>query len=119
MFPAHHKCPRVRPVPVCPVNCTPADCSSAASPAKCGSAVVGSVVVAAGTTSTVVLTTAVTTSSRILVKFDAGLGAKLRVTCNAVVPATYGISDRAPGRSFTISSEAPVGNPACFSYVID
>jgi hypothetical protein len=78
----------------------------------------GSVVVAASATSVVVNTTAVTANSQILVTFDASLGTKLGVTCNATVPALYGVSARTAGTSFTVSASASTTNPACFSYLV-
>lgn len=99
-------------------NTTATNCSSAASPAVCGSASAGSVVIAATATSVVVNTTAVTANSQIFVMYDAGLGTKLSVTCNATEPALYGITARTAGTSFTIGASVSTTNPACFSYFI-
>lgn len=97
---------------------TATNCSSAAAPAVCGSAAAGRVVIAAAATTVVVNTTAVTASSNIRVQFDesiTGLG-----TCNTAAgseAATYFVSAKSAGTSFTIkTSAAPVTNPACLNY---
>lgn len=97
---------------------TTINCSSSASPAVCTSAAAGSVVVAAAATSVVVNTTAVTANSQILLMYDSSLGTRLSVTCNATEPALYGVTARSAGVSFTLTSTAPITNPACFSYFI-
>jgi hypothetical protein len=94
------------------------NCSSAASPAVCASAAAGSVVVAAAATTVVVNTTLVTANSNIFLMYDSSLGTKLSVTCNVTEPALYGVTARTAATSFTITSTAPVTNPACFSYLI-
>lgn len=94
------------------------NCADAAGAAACGSASAGAFVVDAAGTSTVVSTTAVTATSRILVFFDSGLSTELGITCNTTVPALYGVTARTAATSFTLTSSAPVTNPACFSYVI-
>jgi hypothetical protein len=98
---------------------TLANCSSSASPAVCGTAAAGRVVVAAAATTKQVNTTAVTANSEIIVLFDeslTGLG-----TCNTGTSegATYFVSARSGGASFTIKTNtAPVTNPACLSFII-
>lgn len=94
------------------------NCSSAASPAVCAAAAAGSVVVAAAATTVVVNTTAVTANSQILVTFDSSLGTKLGVTCNTTIPALYGVTARTAATSFTITSTAPITNPACLGYLV-
>lgn len=103
-----------------PKYVTVTNCSSAASPAVCAVAPAGRVVIAAAATTVVVNTTIVTANSEIFVKFDeslTGLG-----TCNTAAAsesATYFISARVAGTSFTIkTSSAPVANPACLSFLI-
>lgn len=93
------------------------NCSSAASPAVCGTATQGSVVVAAGATTVVVNTSSVTANSQIQLTFDASLGTKLSVTCNTS-PSLSWVSARSASTSFTITTTAPVTNPACLSYSI-
>ena len=93
-------------------------CASAASPAACGGASTGFVNIAAAASTVVVDSTSVTATSQVHVNFDASLGAALGVTCNTTIPVIYGISARTAGVSFTVSSSAPVTNPACFSYRI-
>lgn len=97
---------------------TATNCSSSASPAVCSSASAGSVVVAAAATTVVVNTTAVTANSQVVVTYDSSLGTKLGVTCNTTIPALYGVTARTAATSFTITSTAPVTNPACFSYLV-
>ena len=94
------------------------NCSSSASPAVCGAASSGSVAVAAAATTVVVNTTAVTANSQIFLIYDSSLGTKLSVTCNVAEPALYGVTARVAATSFTITSSAPITNPACFSYFI-
>ena len=94
------------------------NCADSAGAAACGSAPAGAFVVDAASSSTVVSTTAVTANSEILVTFDAGLGARLGITCNAVVPPSYFVSARTAGASFTLTSSAPQTNPACFNYLV-
>lgn len=94
------------------------NCSSAAAPAVCATASAGSVVVAASATTVVVNTTAVTANSQIFVTYDSSLGTKLSVTCNVTEPALYGVTARTAATSFTITSTAPITNPACFSYFV-
>jgi hypothetical protein len=97
---------------------TSPDCSTPWSPAACGSAAAGSVSVRAGATTEVVNTSAVTANSQIFVTFDSSLGAKLGVTCNTTAESPT-ISARHPDTSFTISvPDAPISNPACYSYLI-
>jgi hypothetical protein len=105
-------------LPSAPFLLTSSNCSSSASPAACANAPSGSVVVTASATTVTVNTSVVTANSQILVTFDASLGAKLGVTCNATEPALFGVSARTAGVSFTITSSAPVTNPACFSYTV-
>jgi hypothetical protein len=97
---------------------TSTNCSSSASPAVCAAAAAGSVVVAAAATTVTVNTTAVTANSQIMVLYDSSLGTKLGVTCNATEPALYGVTARVAATSFTITSSAPITNPACFSYLV-
>ena len=97
---------------------TATNCSSSASPAVCAAAAAGSVVVAAAATTVTVNTTAVTANSQILVFYDSSLGTKLGVTCNTTEPALYGVTARVAATSFTLTSSAPITNPACFSYII-
>jgi len=93
-------------------------CASSASPAVCASSPDGSVAIAAGATTVVVNTTAVTANSQILLQFDASLGTRLGVTCNATYVSSW-ISTRTAGTSFTITvAAAPTTNPECFSYSI-
>tara|TARA_R110000868_G_scaffold58624_2_gene180826 strand:- start:87 stop:1514 length:1428 start_codon:yes stop_codon:yes gene_type:complete len=94
------------------------NCSSSAGPAVCAAAAAGSVVVAAAATTVVVNSTAVTANSQIFVVYDSSLGTKLGVTCNATIPALYGVTARTAATSFTLTATAPVTNPACFSYFI-
>jgi|GEM_PF-4105707 len=99
-----------------------ANCGSSSSPASCSGAASGSVALATGGTTLVVDTTAVTAVSQIQVQFDETLGTRLGVTCNnsaASEAASYSVSTRAPGTSFTIkTSSAPITNPVCLSYSI-
>lgn len=95
---------------------TATNCAS--SSGACGSAAAGSVSVAAAATTVTVATTAVTANSVIVVTYDASLGTKLSVTCNATEPALYGVTARSAGTSFTITSSAPITNPACFNYIV-
>lgn len=97
---------------------TATNCTSSAAPAVCASAAAGSVVVAAAGTTVTVNTTAVTANSQIFVMYDSSLGTKLSVTCNVTEPALYGVTARSAGTSFTLTSSAPITNPACFSYFI-
>ena len=97
---------------------TATNCSSSASPAVCAAAAAGSVVVAAAATTVTVNTTAVTANSQILMFYDSSLGTKLGVTCNTTEPALYGVTARVAATSFTLTSSAPITNPACFSYII-
>ncbi len=97
---------------------TAVNCSSSAAPAVCTSAQAGSVVVAAAATTVVVNTTAVTANSQILLMYDSSLGTKLSVTCNTTEPALYGVTARTAATSFTITSTAPVTDPACFSFLV-
>lgn len=99
---------------------TASNCSNAAAPAVCGSAAAGRVVIAAAATTVTVNTTAVTANSEIRVQFDesiTGLG-----TCNTAAgseAATYFVSAKVAGTSFTIkTSAAPVTNPACVNFHI-
>lgn len=94
------------------------NCTSAASPAVCASSAAGSVVIAAAATTVTVNTTIVNAVSQILLTFDSSLSTKLSVTCNTTVPTVYSVSGRVAATSFTITSTAPVTNPACFSYAI-
>lgn len=97
---------------------TPTNCTSSASPAVCSSSAAGSVVVAAAATTVQVNTSAVTANSQIFVMFDSSLGTKLSVTCNVTEPTLYGITARTGGSNFTITSTAPITNPACFNYLV-
>lgn len=94
------------------------NCSSSAAPAVCGAAAAGSVVIAAAGTTVTVNTTAVTANSQIMLMYDASLGTRLSVTCNATEPALYGVTARTPATSFTITASVSVTNPICFSYII-
>lgn len=94
------------------------NCASAASPAVCGSAQAGAVAVPAGTNTTLTVnTTAVTANSQILLTFDASLGTRLSVTCNTA-PATFWVSARVAGTSFTIEDSSLTTNPGCFNYLL-
>lgn len=95
-----------------------ANCADSAGAAACGSALSGSFVVDAAATTTVVSTTSVTANSQIFVTFDSSLGTRLGITCNATIPALYGVTARTAGTSFTLTSSAPITNPACFNYWI-
>lgn len=97
---------------------TATNCADSAGAAACGSAAAGAFVVDAATSSTIVSTTAITANSEILVSFDAGLGTRLGITCNSVVPPSYFVSARTAGASFTLTSSAPVTNPACFDFFV-
>lgn len=97
---------------------TATNCADSAGAAACGSAAAGAFVVDVSSSSTVVSTTAVTADSEILVSFDAGLGTRLGITCNSVVPPSYFVSARTAGASFTLTSSAPMTNPACFEYLV-
>lgn len=101
-----------------PRYATTTNCADPAGAAACGSAAAGAFVVDAAGTSVVVSTTAVTANSRIKVTFDASVAAELGITCNATIPALYGITARTPGVSFTLTSSTPITNPACFTYDI-
>lgn len=94
------------------------NCADSAGAAACGAAPAGAFVIDAGSTSTVVSTTAVTANSEIFVQYDSSLGTRLGVTCNTTVPALYGVSARTSGTSFTLTSTAPITDPACFNYFI-
>ena len=96
---------------------TLSNCSSVTSPAKCDSSPAGSFVLEVGSTTARVNTTAVTANSQILVIEDSSLGAKLHASCDKTIGRTYMISDRSPGKSFTVSSSfAPTAHPACLSF---
>jgi hypothetical protein len=97
---------------------TVTNCADSSGAAACGAAPAGAFVVDAGTTSTVVSTTAVTANSEILVAYDASLGTRLGITCNAAVPPTFNVSARTAGVSFTLTSSAPVTNPGCWNFTI-
>jgi len=76
----------------------------------------GMTTIAAGATTVVVSNVNVTANSEILITFDASLGTKLSVTCNATYAAPY-VSARTAGVSFTIATpSAPSVNPACYSW---
>jgi hypothetical protein len=99
-----------------------APCTSATSPAACDAAVTGFVNIAPSQTTITIATTAVTMNSTISVQFDESLGSSLGVTCNnaaASEGATYFISARMPGKSFSIkTNNAPTQYPACLSFTI-
>ncbi|HEU0080901.1 MAG TPA: hypothetical protein VFQ72_02670 [Candidatus Paceibacterota bacterium] len=98
---------------------TDSNCNSSASPASCGSAAAGSVAIAAGSMTLIVNTSAVTSSSQILVTEDSSLGARLGITCNTTFGRVYSISSRTSGTSFTVKSNGDIAaNPACLSYWI-
>lgn len=76
----------------------------------------GMTTIAAGATTVVVSNVNVTANSEIFITFDASLGTKLSVTCNATYAAPY-ISARTAGVSFTIATPtSPSVNPACYSW---
>lgn len=97
---------------------TATNCADSAGAAACGSAAAGAFVTDAAGTSTVVSTSAVTANSQIFVFFDAGLSTRLSVTCNSTVPSLYGVTARTAGTSFTLTTSAPIANPACWNYLI-
>lgn len=97
---------------------TASNCADSAGAAACGSAAAGSFVVDAAATTTVVSTTAITANSQVFVFYDSSLGARLGVTCNTTIPALYGVTARTAATSFTLTSSAPITNPACFGYLI-
>ncbi len=107
-------------IPSFPSYGTNTNCSSAASPAVCSAASAGSVVVAASATTVVVNTTAVTASSQIMLMSDSSLATKIGggITCNATIPALYGVTARTAGVSFTVTATAPITNPWCFSFAL-
>jgi hypothetical protein len=97
---------------------TEGQCFSSASPADCGRFVVGFVSIPGGKSSVVVNTTAVTSDSLISLTFDSTQGGRLHVTCNSASQAPY-ISERIPGRSFTISVASTFAvNPGCIGFRI-
>lgn len=97
------------------------NCANAASPAVCGSSSAGAVVIAPAATTVVVNTTAVQASSRIFIVPDES-ATIASTTCNttaAVALATFGVTARVAGTSFTITTTGTVAtNPACYSYFI-
>lgn len=93
------------------------NCLSIASPAVCGSASAGAFTVAAAATTKVVNTTAVGLNSQIIVQQDSSLGLRLAVTCNTTVNPWI-VTARVPGTSFTLTTTAPVTDPACFNFEI-
>ncbi len=98
---------------------TASNCNSTASPAVCASAAAGSVAMPSGTDTLVVNTSAITANSQIFITEDSSLGSRLGITCNTTVSRTYAVSARTSGTSFTIkSSNNPVTNKACLSYMI-
>jgi hypothetical protein len=101
---------------------TSQNCSSAAAPANCGQASAGSIAMPYGANSLVVITSAVTAKSQILITPDASLNAQLGVTCNTnpvTAFAPFGIVARVPGRSFTVAIAGNAGsNPNCYSFQI-
>lgn len=95
------------------------NCSSRVSPAVCGSAPSGSVIIPSATTTITVNTTAVTSSSQIVVTEDSSLGTRLNVTCNSTLGRAYAITARTAGTSFVVTaSSAPAKDPACLSFIV-
>lgn len=88
----------------------------------CGRNAFGFVTIAAAATTVTVATTAVTALSIIKIGFDESIGGSLAVTCNTAAAsesATYFVSARTPGTSFTIkTSSAPAVNPACLTFQV-
>jgi hypothetical protein len=101
---------------------TSANCASGASPAVCAAAAAGAVAIPTGVNSTLVVnTTAVTTSSQILLTVDDSLTIAA-TTCNSTLATLVGgvaITARTAGTSFTISFNGTITtNPVCLSYSI-
>lgn len=92
-------------------------CVSSASPAVCGNATSGFATVAAGTTTVTVNTTAIAANSIIETQEDSSVGSLLGVTCNTALNSIEPTT-RVVGTSFTITTNNPVTNPECFSFVI-
>lgn len=101
---------------------TTTNCADPAGAAACGSASSGAFVIDANTTSTVVSTTAVSSTSRILYAVDSSLGTELGITCNTQSLLVLGApktTARTASTSFTTSVEvAPTALPLCISYWI-
>ena len=111
--------------PVALVNTilTGTNCASGASPAVCGSAAAGGVAVPAGSNSTLVVdTSAVTSTSQIMLQEDETIGTALSVTCNTTLASTAVepvVTARTGGVSFTITLSGTTSvNPVCLSYVV-
>lgn len=77
----------------------------------------GSGSVAAASTTATVSDTNVTSTSAIVLTFDASLGPALGVTCNTI-PSVFSVAARTPGTGFTVTTATPTTNPACFSYIM-
>ena len=104
-----------------PLYLTTTNCSDSAGDAACGAAPSGAIVVDAADTATVVSTTAITANSNVFLQIDAGLGARLSVTCNTQAASVFNprVTARTAATSFTITVDAgPTTNPLCLVYWI-
>lgn len=102
-----------------PLYKTTTNCADSAGAAACGAAPAGAFVVDAASTSTVVSTTAVTSTSRIFLQEDVSLGTELSVTCNTQALSVFNprVTARTAGTSFTVTIDAgPTTNPLCMAY---
>ncbi len=102
---------------------TTTNCASSATPAVCSSSAAGAVAFpgGAGAGGTLVVnTTAVTANSRIVLTQDSSLGAALGLGANVCKggAASFAVTARAAGASFTISATTPDAAPLCLSYSI-
>ena len=97
-------------------ECIPA--STAVSPFACQSTGYGFFTIAASAQSSVVQTSAVTSTAVIQVQYDYSLGTLLGVTCNTTGQAPF-VSARSAGASFTVGTASTfTTNPGCFSFRI-
>jgi hypothetical protein len=91
---------------------------------SCGSATAGMAAILTTGATVVVSTSSVTANSEIKIQYDETLGgsSQLNVICNTGTSegATYWVSSRTPGSSFTIkTSVTPVTHPACVSWTLN
>jgi hypothetical protein len=97
---------------------TLSNCTSAASPAVCGSAPTGAVAIMPGATSVTVNTSAVTSSSEIMLQEDTSLGTRLGVSCNTDLINAI-VTARTAGTGFTIAlATTPIAKPVCYSFTV-
>ena len=98
--------------------------ATGASPLNCQSTSYGYITIAAGASSTVVNTTAVTATSKVLVSYDYSVGGSpssvfgTNVTCNTTPQQPY-VSARTAGTSITVAVGSNfTTNPGCIAFYI-